>query len=74
LSGAFHVPGPDALAYGIVLQAVELAAAIAMGLPALVSEGFSWRELRLRTIHAMPVRLGPLPSSGRSKVDPGLSS
>ena len=32
-----------------------------MGLPALVNEGLSWREVRLRTMHAAPVRLGPLP-------------
>lgn len=78
LSGAFHVPGPDALAYGIVLQAVELAAAAAMGLPALVAEGFSWRELKLRTIHAAPVKLGPLPSRssshGAAAADSSLGS
>jgi phosphatidyl-myo-inositol alpha-mannosyltransferase len=77
LSGAFHVPGPDALAYGIVLQAVELAAASAMGLPALVAEGLSWRQLKLRTIHAMPVRLRPLPSQSTSHAataDSGLGS
>lgn len=75
LAGAYHVSSADALAYGIVLQAVELAAAVAMGLPALVAEGFSWRQLRLRTIHASPVRLGPLPQGGvRGAADPGLSS
>jgi phosphatidylinositol alpha-mannosyltransferase len=77
LSGVYHVSGPDALAYGILLQAVELAAAAAMGLPALVREGLSWRELRLRTIHAAPVKLRPLPSSstGQAAVDSaGLGS
>lgn len=76
LTGVYHVSGPDALAYGIVLQAVELAAAAAMGLPALVREGLSWRELRLRTIHAAPVRLRPLPSAtGQAAVDSaGLGS
>jgi phosphatidylinositol alpha-mannosyltransferase len=70
LAGVYHVSGPDALAYGIVLQAVELAAAAVMGLPALVSEGLSWREVRLRTIHAAPVRLRPLPSSpGRGQLE-----
>ena len=33
-----------------------------MGAPALVKEGLSWREVRLRAIHASPVEL---PSRGR---------
>lgn len=61
LAGAYHVSTPDAIAYGIVLQAVELATAALMGLPALLNEGLSWREVRLRTTQAAPVRLGPLP-------------
>jgi phosphatidylinositol alpha-mannosyltransferase len=63
LVGAYHVSAPEAIAYGIVLQAVELASALIMGLPALVTEGLSWREMRLRTVHASPapVRLAPLP-------------
>jgi phosphatidyl-myo-inositol alpha-mannosyltransferase len=63
LVGAYHVSTPEAIAYGIVLQAVEIATALIMGLPALVNEGLSWREVRLRTMHASPVRLGPLPAS-----------
>ncbi len=62
LAGAYHVSTPDAIAYGIVLQAVELATALIMGLPALVNEGLSWREVRLRTMHATPVKLAPLPA------------
>lgn len=65
LAGAYHVSIPDAVAYGIVLQAVELATAVLMGMPALVGEGMSWRELRLRTLHATPVRLQPLPERGQ---------
>jgi len=61
LAGAYHVSTPDAIAYGIVLQAVEVATALIMGVPALVNEGLSWRDVRLRTMHATPVRLGPLP-------------
>ena len=61
LAGAYHVSTPDAIAYGIVLQAVELAAALVMGMPALVKEGLSWRDVRLRTMHATPVRLPALP-------------
>jgi phosphatidylinositol alpha-mannosyltransferase len=63
LVGAYHVSTPEAIAYGIVLQVVEVATALLMGLPALVNEGLSWREVRLRTMHASPVKLAPLPSS-----------
>jgi phosphatidylinositol alpha-mannosyltransferase len=65
LVGAYHVSTPNAIAYGIVLQAVEIATALIMGLPALVNEGLSWREVRLRTMHATPVKLGPLPAAAR---------
>jgi phosphatidyl-myo-inositol alpha-mannosyltransferase len=64
LSGAYHVPAADALAYGLLLQAVEVATAIVMGMPALVKEGLSWKDVRLRTMHATPVKLGPLPMPG----------
>ena len=56
---AYGVGTADALAYGIILQAVEIATAIAMGAPALVKEGLSWREVRLRAMHAAPVELAP---------------
>jgi len=63
LAGAYHVSTPEAIAYGIVLQAVELATALLMGLPALLNEGLSWRDVRLRTMHAAPIKLPALPSS-----------
>ncbi|HEY4918272.1 MAG TPA: lysylphosphatidylglycerol synthase transmembrane domain-containing protein, partial [Solirubrobacteraceae bacterium] len=63
LAGVYHVHTADAVAYGIVLQAVELATALIMGLPALVNEGLSWREVRLRAMHTTPVKLGPLPAA-----------
>jgi phosphatidylinositol alpha-mannosyltransferase len=65
LAGAYHVPTADALAYGILLQAVEVATAVIMGTPALLSEGLSWKDVRLRTMHASPVKLGPLPRAAR---------
>ena len=34
-----------------------------MGAPALVKEGMSWRDVRLRALHASPVQLDPLPGS-----------
>ena len=66
LAGAYHVSTPEAIAYGIVLQAVEVFTALIMGLPALLNEGLSWREVRLRTMHAAPVRLPALPEAGRA--------
>lgn len=58
LSGAYGVKSADALGYGIILQAVEVATALIMGMPALVKEGVSWKDVRLRAMHATPVRLG----------------
>jgi phosphatidyl-myo-inositol alpha-mannosyltransferase len=59
LSGAYGVGSAEALGYGIVLQAVELTTAVVMGMPALVTEGLSWREVRLRALAGAPVRLRP---------------
>ena len=62
LTGAYGVSTADALGYGIVLQAVEIATAVVMGMPALLNEGLSWREVRLRALNSTPVRLKPLPA------------
>ena len=62
----------EAIAFGIVLQAVEVATALIMGLPALLNEGLSWREVRLRTMHATPVRLPALPKSAGVRAGAGL--
>ena len=61
LHGAYGVDTADALGYGIVLQAVEIATAVIMGTPALLKEGLSWKDVRLRAMHASPVELPPLP-------------
>jgi phosphatidylinositol alpha-mannosyltransferase len=65
LSGVYGVPAAAALGYGIILQAVELATAVAFGLPALIGEGLSWRDVRMRALATTPVQLGqrasPLP-------------
>jgi phosphatidylinositol alpha-mannosyltransferase len=74
LVGAYHVAVPEALAYAIVLQLIEVATAAVMGLPALVNEGLSWREVRLRTMHAAPVRLGPLPVGASIAARAGAAS
>ncbi len=59
LVGGFGVGKADALAYGIILQAVEIATAVALGAPALVREGVTWKDMRLRALSAAPVRLQP---------------
>ncbi len=65
---AYGVGYADALAYGIILQAVEIATAVVMGAPALVKEGLSWREVRLRAMHSSPVELAPVPHFGRGEA------
>ncbi len=57
----------DALAYGVILQAVEIATAVALGLPALVREGLTWSDLRVQAISASPVRLKPHPSQDSTR-------
>jgi phosphatidyl-myo-inositol alpha-mannosyltransferase len=65
LIGAYGISAADALGYGIILQAVEVATAVVLGAPALVKEGLSWREVRLRAMHTAPVELSAVPRSGR---------
>jgi len=59
LTTGFGVGAADALAYGVILQAVEVATAVVLGLPALVREGLTWSDMRLRALSAAPVRLSP---------------
>jgi phosphatidylinositol alpha-mannosyltransferase len=66
LHKGYGVSTDDALGYGIILQAVEIATAFVMGAPALLKEGVSWRDVRLRAMHAAPVELPPLPRRGES--------
>jgi phosphatidylinositol alpha-mannosyltransferase len=61
LHTGFGVSTPDALAYGVILQAVEIATAVALGLPALVREGLTWSDLRVQALATTPVRLKPQP-------------
>jgi phosphatidylinositol alpha-mannosyltransferase len=69
LTGAYHVGSADALGYGIILQAVEVATAVVMGAPALVKEGMSWSDVKLRALHASPVELAPLPRRDAGEAD-----
>jgi len=59
----------DALGYGIILQAVEIATAVIMGAPALLKEGVSWRDVRMRALHAAPVQLAPRPRRAPDAVE-----
>ena len=61
LSTGFGIGKVDALAYGVILQAIEIATAVALGLPALVREGLTWSDLRVQAISTAPVRLEPKP-------------
>lgn len=61
LHTGFGISTADALAYGVILQAVEIATAVALGLPALVREGLTWSDLRMQAISTAPVRLEPKP-------------
>ena len=66
LSAGWHVSWSTGVAYGVILQAVEVATAMLMGAPALLKEGMSWREVRLRAMHAAPVKL---PARASSRAD-----
>jgi phosphatidylinositol alpha-mannosyltransferase len=65
LHTGWHVGAGTGVAYGVILQAVEVTTAIIMGMPALLTEGMSWREVRLRAMHAAPVKLPERPTSRR---------
>jgi phosphatidylinositol alpha-mannosyltransferase len=62
LHTGFGIGTADALAYGVILQAVEIATAVALGLPALVREGLTWSDLRVQALSTAPVRLKPQPA------------
>ena len=68
LTTGFGVSAADALAYGVILQAVEIATAVALGLPALVREGVTWSDMRAGALSGAPVRLAPV-SPGRVRAD-----
>ena len=68
LHTGFGVSTADALAYGVILQAVEIATAVALGLPALVREGLTWSDLRVQALSTAPVRLEPHPQGGSNSA------
>lgn len=69
LHTGFGVSTADALAYGVILQAVEIATAVALGLPALVREGLTWSDLRVQALSTSPVRLDPEPRARPTRAN-----
>ena len=63
----WHVSYGSGVAYGVILQAVEVTTAIVMGMPALFKEGMSWREVRLRAMHTAPVKLPARPKRSQRR-------
>ncbi|MGE4427961.1 MAG: lysylphosphatidylglycerol synthase domain-containing protein [Solirubrobacteraceae bacterium] len=63
LTAGYGVGYAEALGYGIVLQSVEVATALALGMPAMLREGVTWRDIKMRAMHAAPVSLPPLPQA-----------
>ena len=59
LTTGFGVSAADALAYGVILQAVEIATAVGLGVPALFREGLSWGDMKLQAMATAPVELRP---------------
>jgi phosphatidyl-myo-inositol alpha-mannosyltransferase len=53
---AYGVGAGQGLAYGIILQAVEVVTALILGVPALLREGVSWRDIRASARDAAPDR------------------
>jgi phosphatidylinositol alpha-mannosyltransferase len=71
LHTGWHVGLGTGVAYGVILQAVEVSTAVLMGAPALLKEGMSWREVRLRAMHATPVKLPARSRSSQSRRSSG---
>jgi len=71
LHTGFGVSTADALAYGVILQAVEIATAVALGLPALVREGLTWSDLRVQALSTAPVRLESKSRSRAARANRG---
>ncbi len=73
LHTGFGVSTADALAYGVILQGVEIATAVALGLPALVREGLTWSDLRVQALSSAPVHLDAQPRPRRTKRERSTS-
>jgi phosphatidyl-myo-inositol alpha-mannosyltransferase len=67
LHAGWHVGLGAGVAYGVILQAVEVSTAVLMGMPALLKEGMSWKEVKMRAMHAAPVKLAARPTRPASE-------
>ncbi len=74
LHTGFGIGTADALAYGVILQAVEIATAVVLGLPALVREGLTWSDLRVQALSSAPVRLSSQPAPREEVAREGLGA
>jgi phosphatidyl-myo-inositol alpha-mannosyltransferase len=66
LTTGYGLSAPSALRYGILLQTIEVATAVALGVPAMLREGLTWSDIRLQARHAIELAPGDdEPSGGR---------
>jgi phosphatidylinositol alpha-mannosyltransferase len=68
LTAGYGLSAKSALEYGIVLQAVEVVTAVALGVPAMLREGMTWSDIRLEALRA--VELAPRDDEGRRAATP----
>ena len=66
---AYGVAAGPAIAYGIILQAVEVVTALALGVPALLAEGLTWRDIRAAGAEASDAET-PAPSGASTEAGP----
>ena len=59
LTTGWGISAADALAYGVILQAVEIATAVGLGLPALFREGLTWNDMKAQAMATSSGDLGP---------------
>jgi phosphatidylinositol alpha-mannosyltransferase len=70
---SFGLDWNTGIAFGVILQAVEFATAVGLGLPALVREGMTWSDMRVRALSAAPVELPPLPETAGAGTRDGVA-
>jgi phosphatidyl-myo-inositol alpha-mannosyltransferase len=66
LGTGYGVRAADAVGYGLVLQAVEFVTAVALGVPSLLREGLTWRDLQVEAFRAVQLAPGPQRLSARA--------
>jgi phosphatidylinositol alpha-mannosyltransferase len=62
LTSGYGVQAGDAVAYGLVLQAMEFITAAALGIPSLLREGLTWADLRFEAFRAAQLAPGARPA------------